>query len=560
MKVKKFVALLIGSLMMMSSVAGCGGTSAGKNLTDTAEAVTDKSDNEAGTEETGQTADDSAVSFKKKTVSKDDYTSDGKSASEGVFYTSYETLVIDGSQAVISGEDAAPEASDALQSALDDYNSSVKKVNEEFFSDVKYDAESQYSENKDDWNYSNYYDNIYASVMRSDGRVLSILTTDESNQNGAHPYTTYTAYNYDLTTGQEIGISDLFSDTDALAATLSEDLQSQYPDAGFYADTSDGDETLEGDIQELIQGEGYAGGFTYYMTPADIVFVFSQYSIAPYAAGSFSIAYPYDSDIVAGNADSSYAGSDTLKGSITEAVPEIETNFTEEKDITHSLMISEVPSADTDASDPSDFDVTVTFDGKKGTSTLHTFRTDYYLAETDDSEFYLLADTHEENDWETIYIYDLNGDEIGDPEASEYGFYDSVPLNTDAFAAGTRADILSTYTCTGLFSISDGKLQAASDWFAVTDELSDSITLNEDLTCRVADDTSSAPDKLSFTEEKLPAGTTLKFLRTDNKKTVDLTTDDNRVVRLTIDSADDYPQTIDGKSVEDLFSGTVFAG
>jgi hypothetical protein len=342
---------------------------------------------------------------------------------------------------------------------------------------------------------------------------------------------------------------------------IADDLRSKYADVKFDTDSSNGKETLKNYVHELMDDNDIFGRFTFYMTPTGIVFVFAPETLASFEAGTLITEYPYDSGALTGNYKSSYSGPGNFKGKFVGIIPDTEVLFVENQDKVHTLSIYEKPKEGTDADDPSDFYVTVTFDGKKSTSTIHSFGTEYYLAETKNGKYYLLADTSEENDWETIYIFDLNGKKIKNPKASAYGLYGSIPLDINGFAAGTRSEVLSTYTDKGYFSLTNGTLRSKSKWFAAAKEVSIVITLKKEMKCRVAGKAAVSPDKLSFKNKRLAAGTRLKILRTDNKRTADLiTTKGDKIVRLTIDSTNDYPQTIGGKSVEDLFKGVVFAG
>gem|GEM_PF-1925894 len=552
MKLKRIFSIFTACVMVTASFSGCGKTTA-TSASSQASAV---SSQKSSTSDAEQKYSDSSVLFSKNTVYNDDTASDDS----GIFSTSYDTFTIDDIEGVIFGKDASPQASPNLRSALKDYNTSVKRLNASSFRTLKKQADPEYKKHKKNWNYSSYSDQITSSVMRADDDILSIYTTDVFYANGAHPSTTFSAFNYDLKTGRKITLSNLFSNKKELAAALADDLKSQYPNVTFAADSSENGGTLKGNILNLLKDNGSDGAVAFYMTPTGVSFTFAPYALASYAAGSFKVEYSYDSGALTGNFNSKYAGPGTLKGKFIQLFPGDSRNFTENQDKVYNISIAEEPSKDTTLDDPSDYDVTVKFNGKKNKSTIHSFENDYYLAETKGGKYYLFVGTHEENDLQSIYIYDLNGSRINDPDEFEDGFYDSVPTNTDGFSAGIRSDTMSTYTTMGYFTVSDGELKAKSKWFAAKEANLNALTLKKDMTFKTASDTSASPEKLSFKDEKLTAGTKLQFLRTDNNKTTDLITDDDQIIRVTIDSKDKYPQTINGKSIEDIFKGIVFAG
>ena len=51
----------------------------------------------------------------------------------------------------------------------------------------------------------------------------------------------------------------------------------------------------------------------------------------------------------------------------------------------------------------------------------------------------------------------------------------------------------------------------------------------------------------------------MTLLRTDNISVVDLSMEDGRIVRVEV-SKDQYPYTVDGKEIEEVFDGMMFAG
>ena len=57
----------------------------------------------------------------------------------------------------------------------------------------------------------------------------------------------------------------------------------------------------------------------------------------------------------------------------------------------------------------------------------------------------------------------------------------------------------------------------------------------------------------------LPSGTALKMYRTDNSTYMDLLCEDGAVVRVMV-QAEDWPQTINGEPISDIFDGILFAG
>ena len=80
------------------------------------------------------------------------------------------------------------------------------------------------------------------------------------------------------------------------------------------------------------------------------------------------------------------------------------------------------------------------------------------------------------------------------------------------------------------------------------------LTTKEELPCEEVDEEGNLIGSL-----RIPARTKLTLLRTDDEAVVDLRMEDGRIARVQV-SAMQYPHSIDGRSIEELFDGIVFAG
>lgn len=101
---------------------------------------------------------------------------------------------------------------------------------------------------------------------------------------GAHPNTFYRTFTFDLATGDEIGIADLFIPRSDYLKRLSAISQFELAKSvGEFAD-----------IEYIAQGTGPdALNFQTYVIDADaLVLLFPPYQVAPYAAGPQSVAIP----------------------------------------------------------------------------------------------------------------------------------------------------------------------------------------------------------------------------------------------------------------------------
>ncbi len=185
-------------------------------------------------------------------------------------------------------DDDHPELKDAVEkyfsglvknfnSGIEEMNDQAKQENEDFG-----DAEYQVK----------YSDDITVEIMRRDNKLLSLVINDYTFMGGAHGGGSYTGVNFDVATGKQITLDDL-GDADTIRQ-VSKD---------FILDTiATSSEAARGNLysddivnyKEAIE-ELFANGNQpeFYLDTVGITFIFQQYDIAPYAAGTISFTVPY---------------------------------------------------------------------------------------------------------------------------------------------------------------------------------------------------------------------------------------------------------------------------
>ncbi len=140
-----------------------------------------------------------------------------------------------------------------------------------------------------------------------------------------------------------------------------------------------------------------------------------------------------------------------------------------------------------------------------------------------------------ENDYRTLEIYDLNGEEIRlhtsmdgagfmgywDEDAGEYGrYYDKVLLNPQSIELGTRMHILGTLTGRKIYAADpeSGLPETEMDHYLMDDSSSPLVSM-------IPLEVLMLPGK---EKEELPAGTHFYILRTDGETYVDMGLEDGR--------------------------------
>jgi hypothetical protein len=123
-------------------------------------------------------------------------------------------------------------------------------------------------------------DRIAFQASTASNRLLSIRFEEMRDTGGAHPNTTYASFVFDLRTQSRLALADIFTDTPAALAVLSQLAETRLTLA------------LDG----LLFSEGFtatANNFSIFVLDgADIVFTFPPYQVASYAQGAQSLRVP----------------------------------------------------------------------------------------------------------------------------------------------------------------------------------------------------------------------------------------------------------------------------
>ncbi len=157
---------------------------------------------------------------------------------------------------------------DALQ-----FKNPLEKDAEEYYQQAAGNEELHF------WPYSAY--TVFTTVYNEDN-ILSITVDYYDYTGGAHGYTERVAYNYDLVSGEEIKLSDLFMDSYDFKTILDQEVQRQI---------QQDPEIYFGD--DLSSYQGINEDQPYYIEDDGIVVYFGLYEIAPYAAGIREFKVPF---------------------------------------------------------------------------------------------------------------------------------------------------------------------------------------------------------------------------------------------------------------------------
>ena len=499
-------------------------------------------------------------------------------------------------------DDLSSEAKSLLSRAADTLNRDVAAKADSAVEDLRVMAQSEDEEPAPEGSdpYYHNYEKLY--VQRADASVLSVLSLTDVYSHGAHGSVILRGCNYDPATGNELKIDDVFTDKNALPDIIAFALTDQYPDLILFSATDSRDTASL--IREIMNNTDSYGGLQFTLDPKGVTFWFSAGDITAYASGAQTPSVRYAD--LSGIIDPSFVPE--TDDSYAVAVPEyVPMTITDDSGRGFSsFQVESDPATTEEGYDAGARNITISVNGQSRTFELPGhYAPDYYLITRGERRF-LLINTHQEDDWETVHLYELpsassdgvaphmvwtpdDTDSVNDTgstnhESSTYpsstdtaahdssddggmtaeyscGLYYHVLLNPDRFFLSTRSQLLGTTVCANLFRLDDdGNPVAGSAWYTAAPVSENDIVLRETRTLDTASDRSGSPENLTFRQAEIPGGTVLQYYRTNMTDSVDFLTPDNRIVRIRVDNSGAYPQTVNGIDAENMFTGIAYSG
>jgi hypothetical protein len=427
-----------------------------------------------------------------------------------------------------------------VRGILDQINQDTQDQTGSFVSENKGTAQEQYESQGGEY-FGNYENDNDLTVERADSRVLSVVRENYVYTGGAHGYSATTAYSYDAETGERLKLADVLTSTENIVKILSDELVKQNASEKFDFGTDE----LEQNVQKLMDGDEYYNGdndthyVTWYVGDDGVHFVINAYDLASYAAGKFYAVlrkeeYP-----------------DLLVGRYTDG-PE--------------NSISRIAAYETEEIDGKNLSVLYDDDGSEVNSATVNYgeasakvdvygEVQQYLVRTGGRKF-LYLNVKTSNDWQSLSIVDLDSPNLAITGFAE-GFYDSIPINPDDMILSTRTNLMSTAQISRSYRAGENGIPEPNEpMYKVTVYPEIWLTLTQEARFDVLE----SPEAEATVGKTFSKGTRFRLWRTDNEKIMDCEAEDGSYVRFTVDQ-DQYPQKINGKyDLEQLFSGTFFAG
>jgi len=388
-------------------------------------------------------------------------------------------------------------------------------------------------------------------VQRADDRILSVRVDGDTYTGGVHPNYGVVGMNLDPVTGEPMELSDVLTDLEELPTILTEKIRSKYTFEPF------------SDLQEQL--EGYEDGhYSWTLDYQGITFYFSPYDIAPYAAGLLTATIWFDEmpELFVEKYTVAPAGG---WAKMLPEYDEIEVDLNRGDNERDSLYLS----AYEDEYGSLDLCVTQNDGQEQHLEECYGFTMKpllVCLGEPGQERYFLYIEAAAENDYTTMYVYDLNGEEITltgelsgagftgawDEDVGEYGtWYEFVLNDPSEFVLGTTIQMLGTWTGRRPYTTNpkDGTIQPQTEYYMLPEDGSPIVSAM-DL------EVTMLP---SQKQETLPAGTSFYFLRTDGETYAELALEDGRECRIEIVD-EDYTPTINGVPEWDCFANLMYAG
>ena len=441
---------------------------------------------------------------------------------------------------LIGGEDAAKYP--AVSTVFRSLKTLRDKKSEEVATNLAGTAEElkQYADETD----VSCYDSIGYFVQRADNHIISMRCNWSSDTGSIHPMHVVSGHNFSTETGAMLSLSEVVTDVEKIRALVKQTISEKYADWLFEEWESLYDETETDALEWTIDYDG-------------LTFYFSPYELSFYAAGVLT-------------ADIDFAAEPALFQRTYTAEPEqgsaIAVPF-------HSYIEFEGANGTKDTllvgqykEDMDDYCLWLEIE-KNGENILeygiYAYEYKAYLVTVEDKH-YLFVEATNDNDYQTLYVFDLSVDRITEPmvqmnagfatvniEAGSDSYGEEIFNNPGKIRLSSRMDMFRTMSGTRSYSFDAkaGTLVPQTDFYTLDETMSPLISKISLEVTVVGDNTKAT----------IPAGTEFVLLRTDNETYAEFRLPDGRECRVNVDTTG-WSHMINGVPEEECFDGIGYAG
>ena len=405
-------------------------------------------------------------------------------------------------------------------------------------------------------------------VKRADDRAVSLVYYDRSFTGGAHSNYAYAAINIDPNTGEIIKLSDVVKDQTELKKALIDKFREEYPDMQFLQS----DEPFGAYDFTLTDSTDDRFAFNFTLEPDGLCFYFSPYELGSYAEGAQIVKLLYS------EMPALFVNDYSVEGGYASGLCSVdyyafggEGSYDLSGDgSTDRILVMGL--TDEDAGEYADYftKIRVEKNGQSVENDLYCYSMDSFLMHTDDGKDYLYVIGHQDNDWSSLSIYDLNGEKpelidltgyglplVEDKEQERYGYLQITDVSD--FMLDVHCDLLASFKACFHTSVgTDGKPVLPEDGFYDVPDYVGTLKSKAEIKAPIVDESGKTVEQ----EAAIPAGETFKLYRTDGAFVIDAKLSDGRIARLELErSDDDYSAVINGQiREEDAFETLLYAG
>ncbi len=432
-----------------------------------------------------------------------------------------------------------------LAESLEEDNKAQKENQLTFIDENKDYVINYYNANRE--YYSVHKSTVKPFVRRADTVVTSILYYGYEYLGGAHGNYYYHGKNYDTGTGKELGLSDVVTDKEKLAAAVEELFEKHWSDIDENAD-----------IKELIAEENL---ISWTLDYNGITVYFMPYSIASYAAGAPTVTV------------SNEEYPDVLKEKYKE-VPdsygiELVSHAPFYYDVTGDGNVDKIYSSATTTDYEYTGNISININEMSYSEDEHFYDSNAVFVHNKDGKNYIYFEITMENDYKEILCYDLSygvqnvgritgGFKSTYHEGDDNVYTHEVLTNPKSFYLGRITHSISTAMGYKEYYIGDDGLPTSDDeLYKFDEENMVHLTLRTDFEADIYDEKNKTVDGT----KQLKAGDEVLYCSTDGESYSFLKCKDGTIVRVEVKYNDgNYYYAIDGVDIYELFDGIFFAG
>ena len=390
------------------------------------------------------------------------------------------------------------------------------------------------------------------TVGRADEKAVSIRTCYVSFTGGAHGFTFTGAENFDVRTGKRLALSDISPDPGSLLDRACENLKKwcEEKKVGLYEP-----DALRDTVEEMYE----EGDLNWSLDPDGISLFFAPYSIAPYAAGQLTARVLFSES------------PDLFSGDLCVLPETWGMSLYEWQSVYADLNGDGSPEEISLACSRDEYDtitgLSVFIDDDTYSFDRYGYGLKAFLLHGAGGKTMLYVQLAGDNDYQSLDIFDLTEGEVTYKDTLQAGcsvLYDDETnqagtcLITDpsSFVLAARGGDISTYSMSRVCHMGeDGMPVPETEYYTVVSGGYQFTVLTPFKAATVDPETEKIMEK-GVTVKK---GEVLTLVHSDNGSWVELTGKDGTLYRVEIDSSD-WPRTIDGKDISDIFDGLIFAG